>query len=435
MRFISTVVRSKYYSCCLLLLQSSSNSLVQSFTTLSSPSSPSKNTKNNNFIHTTRFSSAASQQREGKEVHTKKMSSTASPAIIDVDCNLSHSDLVSFVTTFDGNIQKEEKEQENSPPYKQILSHPSTIKSNIIGVFSPSSTITESELSVKTLPPSFDIFVEEEERKRTMQIRTSVGVHPYHVAEVGSPDSNDDNNNLERLISILKGKKEASSQKHQVLSCIGECGLDYSPTFPSPNLQKEWFRAQVKLACEYELPLFIHERLAFDNLCEILDEEIISPKKILIHCFTGTQKECQEYIKRGYYISISGYIFKENQDNYQEVRNCLIDNTIPLDKLMIETDAPYMGFNDCRSTYFDNLVEEETEAFHQNLNGKKRKRLLKGIYPNVPSSLTMVLEGVTELLNENNRDDQRKLSIEDVAKVTTQNAIDFFGFEKPKIVE
>jgi TatD DNase family protein len=78
---------------------------------------------------------------------------------------------------------------------------------------------------------------------------------------------------------------------------------------------------------------------------------------IIIHCFTGTKEQCVEYVKRGYYISLSGYILKEANDNCAEVLACLKEGIIPLDKLMIETDAPYMGFPDCRQLYMEHNAD------------------------------------------------------------------------------
>ena len=68
---------------------------------------------------------------------------------------------------------------------------------------------------------------------------------------------------------------------------------------------------------------------------------------LIVHCFTGTKEQCRAYIERGYFISISGYILKEtNNDNYHEVRACLQEGILPLDKLMIETDAPFLAPRD-----------------------------------------------------------------------------------------
>jgi TatD DNase family protein len=164
------------------------------------------------------------------------------------------------------------------------------------------------------------------------------------------------------------------------------------------------------------LPLFVHERLAFDESMEILKDVNVP---IIIHCFTGTKEQCEEYVKRGYYISLSGYILKEANDNCAEVLACLKEGIIPLDKLMIETDAPYMGFPDSRQLYMEHNVD-----YVSSLNSKKRKRLQQSMYPNVPSSLPMVLDQVVECLQQHDS----SLTRDQVADQTTKNARKFFGF-------
>ena len=123
-------------------------------------------------------------------------------------------------------------------------------------------------------------------------------------------------------------------------------------------------------------------------------------------------------MKRGYYISVSGFILKESNDNCDQVLSCLREGIIPLDKLMIETDAPYMGFDGCRQLYL-----EHNKEYAESLNSKRRKRLSQSIYPNVPSSLPMVLRKVTECLQEYDS----SLTLEAVADATTKNAQSFFG--------
>jgi TatD DNase family protein len=332
------------------------------------------------------------------------------PEIIDVDCNLLHSDLMTLqkvsTTTTDNNAWN-------------ILHEDAVKDANIVAMLSPSSTILESERSLELLksdPPP------------PIPIKTTVGVHPYHV--------NDDDllfssTNGERITMEEQKKKiktiimtdreeeeeEHNSNKNQFCAAVGECGLDTSEGFPSLDLQVPWFQMQIEIASELEMPLFVHERLAFDKTIELL-EKAAPTIPIIIHCFTGTKEECIEYIKRGYFISISGYILKESNDNCAEVISCLEEGIIPLSKLMIETDAPYMGFSGCRQLYLDHNQE-----FVSSLNSKKRKRLQQSIYPNVPSSLPMVLSKVTECLQKHDS----TLTREKVAEVTTENSRIFFG--------
>ena len=327
------------------------------------------------------------------------------PALVDVDCNLLHSDLTSVMSSIssigvDGEV----------PDALKILHHPSTISSNVVAMISPSSTINESERSVQLIEESTT------QQRNNICIKTTVGVHPYHAQEEGAPGPE----TLSKIKALLD-----KPNSNQIIRSIGESGLDYSEFFPDKEHQIPWFKAQLDLAYEYNLPIFLHERLAFEDTLQCIDEALEKhggkSVPIIVHCYTGSYNECVEYMKRGYYTSISGYILKPAGE---EVAKCLRDGIIPRDKLMIETDAPYMGFTGNKDSFFD----AEGEAF-TSLNGKKRKRL-KSMYPNVPSSLPQVLQAVCDEINiglEERGEDT--LSLHELAQITTQNAINFFGLK------
>lgn len=264
-------------------------------------------------------------------------------------------------------------------------------------MISPSSTINEAktglDLLTKTPPP--------------LPIKTTVGVHPYHVNDDDLKD-----HSFEKCSETMKSLIRSNLDK---CAAVGECGLDASDGFPPLEDQIPWFRLQVQVANEVNLPLFVHERLAFDQTLEILDQ---AKTPVIIHCFTGTREQCIEYVRRGYYISVSGYILKETNTNYEDVLNCLKERIVPLDKLMIETDAPYMGFAGCRQLYLDH-----NKDFVSSLNAKRRKRVQQTIYPNVPSSLPFVLDKVVECYQLGDPN----LSEDDIAMATTNNARAFFG--------
>ena len=308
------------------------------------------------------------------------------PELIDVDCNLWHRDLKS--------LQGRDVEGDYS---WTILEEDAIENANIVAMLSPSSTIIEAKEGLGLLsskPPP-------------LSIKTTVGVHPYHV--------NDDAIKGMTIDDLRSTMKALIEQYPSFCAAIGECGLDASEGFPPLEEQIPLFRLQVELANELNLPLFVHERLAFQQNMEIL-QDAVTP--VIIHCFTGTKDQCIEYIKRGYFISVSGFILKETSDNYNEVISCLSEDIIPLDKLMIETDAPYMGFSGCRQLYM-----EYNDKFVESLNSKKRKKLQQSIYPNVPSSLPFVLDKVVECYKSSNPD----LSSDEIARKTTVNARLFFG--------
>lgn len=173
---------------------------------------------------------------------------------------------------------------------------------------------------------------------------------------------------------------------------VGECGLDYSPSFPDPTLQKEWFREQLHLACTLQKPLFLHERLAHADFmalitsCRSQFDGYFPPA--VVHCFTGTAQELRAYVAEGFYIGVTGFICKKVQG--APLREMV--QSIPLQRLVIETDAPYMGFPKCRRN-------EAADAKKQ--------------YPNVPSALPMVAEVVATALGK---------TPQEIASITRANA-------------
>ena len=130
---------------------------------------------------------------------------------------------------------------------------------------------------------------------------------------------------------------------------VGECGLDYNRNFSTPSDQVAAFRAQVALAVEMQLPLFVHSRDAHDALIGVLDEfksgdgveqDGASLPPVCVHCFTGSLKEAEEYLARGFFIGFTGTICKSQRG--APLRDLLPH--VPLDRIMLETDAPWMGF-------------------------------------------------------------------------------------------
>ena len=375
-------------------------------------------TKNNCIDTRRRMSSSACTQSSQYDENTQSLIGKLKHPfpLVDVDCNLLHEDLTAIHTDSIDAIYQEV----NS--HLRILHHPSTVASNIHGVFSPSSTIDEAE-------KFFTVLSESTLKSRNqIDIRMSLGVHPYHtnIDDIGNL-SEIESEVTERVATLIE---KDSLNDCKLITCIGETGLDYSDGFPDREVQLPWFEYQLKLAKKYNLPLFLHERLAFDDTIALIEkvftEEDARPP-IIIHCFTGNKEECEKYVKEGFYISVSGYILK-NGEGPEEVRECLRNGVIPMDKLMIETDAPYMGFNSCRGTYYQ--VETQINEEFQALNGKKKKRLMKGIYPNVPSSLPKIFDYAVELINDGRKErGEEALNVENAARTFFQNSINFFGLQ------
>lgn len=129
--------------------------------------------------------------------------------------------------------------------------------------------------------------------------------------------------------------------KKGMLRGIGETGLDYHYEHSPRALQKHYLAKYLNLAAEFQLPVVIHCREAFQDFFDILDIEYSSNGKHLpgvLHCFTGTLQEAEEVLKRGWYLSLSGIVtFKKSVDLKQ------VAEMVPLEQLLIETDSPYLA--------------------------------------------------------------------------------------------
>ena len=120
--------------------------------------------------------------------------------------------------------------------------------------------------------------------------------------------------------------------------CLGEMGLDFNRNFSSKEEQILCFESQLSLANSINKPLFLHQRDAHEEFLSILDNYKFN-QKLIVHCFTGNLSELEDYLKRDFYIGITGWVcdLKRGLD----LRECI--NHIPQDKLLIETDSPYLS--------------------------------------------------------------------------------------------
>ncbi|MGN1028857.1 MAG: TatD family hydrolase [Bacilli bacterium] len=150
----------------------------------------------------------------------------------------------------------------------------------------------------------------------------ALGIHPENADEF--------NDTVESEIINLINKNEK-------ILAIGEIGLDYYwDENPSKEVQKEVFRRQMKLAEKLNLPVVIHDRDAHSDTLEILKE--FPNVKGILHCFSGSVEFAMECIKLGYYIGIGGVVTFKNAKKVVEVVS-----KIPMEKILVETDAPYMS--------------------------------------------------------------------------------------------
>ncbi|RLN87977.1 hypothetical protein BBJ28_00025006 [Nothophytophthora sp. Chile5] len=265
--------------------------------------------------------------------------------LFDFDCNLTHDDLKGDVAV--------------------VMAQAANV--GVAEMLVPGSTLEESQRAIELC------------RQYPTQLFPTAGVHPYHA--LTSPTTEE----LATLRELLELEE---------VRAVGECGLDYSPSFPAPELQKKWFVEQLALACRLRKPLFLHERLAHEDFLKLVDDATKQfdgyfPPAV-VHCFTGSERELQAYLARGddWYIGVTGFICKKQHGAAlrEMVRH------VPLDRLVLETDAPYMGFPKCRR-------DEPSD---------KKKQ-----YPNVPSALPQVAQAVAAALGR---------SPQEIGKITKANA-------------
>lgn len=125
---------------------------------------------------------------------------------------------------------------------------------------------------------------------------------------------------------------------------VGECGLDYFRDLSPRDLQRRAFRQQIELSIDLGKPLFLHQREAHEDFLNILDDYQHQLPKTVVHCFTGTVPEAEEYLERGFYLGITGWICDERRGSHLTE----VIPKIPEGRLMIETDAPYLLPRDLR---------------------------------------------------------------------------------------
>ncbi len=212
---------------------------------------------------------------------------------------------------------------------------------------------------------------------RPGKLYATAGLHPHHASDY-SPD-------IRATLAELAAD--------DAVVAVGECGLDYFRNFSSHEDQRKAFESQLELAVESGLPVFLHQRDAHAEFAEILKPMIGKISAGVAHCFTGDRDALQECLSMGLYIGVTGWICDERRGATLKE----IVGDIPLDRLMIETDAPYL--------------------LPRTLKPKPKTRR------NEPAHLTEVVKVVAEAMQE---------SEATIAQATTTNAERFFGLYVPE---
>jgi TatD DNase family protein len=208
-------------------------------------------------------------------------------------------------------------------------------------------------------------------RTRPGVLFSTAGVHPHNARTV-------DRQTRHELLAMARASEVVA---------IGECGLDYDRDFSPRHEQRQAFEMQLELAVELKKPVFLHERKSFDDFMKILENVRTKLTGGVVHCFTGTRAELEHYLDLGLCVGITGYVCDERRAQHLQA----LMPYIPSDRLMIETDAPFL--------------------LPRDLPGARGRR-------NEPAYLPHVAERVAHYAGR---------SVEDVVRDTTANACRVFG--------
>ena len=204
--------------------------------------------------------------------------------------------------------------------------------------------------------------------EKYQNIFAAVGVHPHDATEI-----NDDA--LQKLRSMLA---------HPKVVALGEIGLDFYRDRSPRDIQRGAFRQQIQLAKEVNKPIIVHDRDAHEEVIQILREEESATVGGVLHCFSGDLKMARQCLELGFYLSFTGTITYPKNEAIRE-----IIKAIPIDRMLVETDCPYLS--------------------PQKFRGKR----------NEPAYVRYTAEKLAEI---------KGLTIEDVARITSRNCHDLFGF-------
>ena len=190
----------------------------------------------------------------------------------------------------------------------------------------------------------------------------TIGVHPHHANEINEKY-------LEKLKEVIN-----INNPH----AIGETGLDFFRNLSTYEEQVFAFEEQIKIAIKTNKPIFLHQRDSHDDFIKILRKYSSDIKKAVVHCFTGTQQQLDDYLELDCYIGVTGWICDEKRNI--ELRKTI--KNIPLERLMIETDCPYLipknleekpKNNRNEPTYLNHIANEVATLMKKDINDIREK--------------------------------------------------------------
>jgi len=183
-------------------------------------------------------------------------------------------------------------------------------KNNVQKILSIGTTFKNSEISVNLT-------------NKYKELYTTVGIHPHEV--------DNDKGNFKYLIKLF--------DKPNKIIGVGETGLDYYYENSKKNTQIDYFQKHIELAKLKKIPVIVHTRSADADTLNVINKNVNnSNAKFLIHCFSGSLEFCKKLLDLNCYISFSGIITFKNSHELRE-----ITKIVPLDKILVETDSPYLS--------------------------------------------------------------------------------------------
>jgi len=150
----------------------------------------------------------------------------------------------------------------------------------------------------------------------------AVGIHPHYAKDTTE-------GSVKELMELARNQKVVA---------IGETGLDYHYDFSKQQDQRRLFASQLKIAQDLNLPVIIHSREAFDDTIDILERFASGVKKVVFHCFSYSARQAQIVLDKGFYISFTGVVTFKGADTIRQAAKL-----VPPERLMLETDCPYMS--------------------------------------------------------------------------------------------
>ena len=207
----------------------------------------------------------------------------------------------------------------------------------------------------------------------------TIGVHPHHANEINK-------NNINEITDLIAKYSP---------SAVGETGLDFFRNFSTYEEQIYAFEEQIKIAIQFNKPLFLHQRDSHDDFIKIFKKYSSDINKAVVHCFTGSQSQLDQYLELNCFIGVTGWICdqKRNVELRKTIKN------IPLSKLMIETDCPY-------------LIPKDLPRKPKNNR-------------NEPSNLNHIAAEISKLM---------EVDTDEVIKNTYENSVNFFEAKSSKSV-